>query len=284
MTEPTSARQQLARDLKYLRESAGLSERALAERLGINQSTVQRMETAKGKTAASLRVQIIEQWADVTDARPHMRSRLRILVDAILTQDMSWRDKLGNERSHFQDEIRAREAAAHTVRNFQPTIVPGLLQTPEYAHLIIPIVDLEGVIDHAAAAASRLERQQALFTGERQFEFLLTEAALHWPASESELRDAQLDRIIALASLKAVSIAVLPLGEPVNAAPWTNFVIFDGDESYVSVEMSHREELVTDERRVSLYRSLYSKMWARAAAGADAVALIQRVAAELSAN
>ena len=281
MTEPSSAREQLARDLKYLRESAGLSERALADRLGVNQSTVQRLETAKGKTAASLRVRLIDEWARETDAGSHMQSRLRILVDAILKMDPSWRDKLG-EQAHLQDVIRAREAAAHTVRNFQPTIVPGLLQTPEYAHMVIPLADVEGVFDHAAAAASRLERQQALFTGERRFEFLLTEAALHWPASEPELRAAQLDRIVAIAPLKSVSVAVLPLGEPVDVVPWNNFVIFEGDESFVSVETSHREDLLTEPQQVGLYRTLYSRMWDRAAKGLDAVALIQRVASEMT--
>jgi hypothetical protein len=49
----------------------------------------------------------------------------------------------------------------------------------------------------------------------------------------------------------------------------------------VSVELVHRSETVTDPRQVGLYRDLYAKLWQRAATGPDAVALIQRVAAEL---
>lgn len=52
------------------------------------------------------------------------------------------------------------------VRNFQPTAIPGLLQTPEYAHRMIPLAGIAGVIDHAAVAAARLERQQALFAAD----------------------------------------------------------------------------------------------------------------------
>ncbi len=133
----------------------------------------------------------------------------------------------------------------------------------------------------AAAAAARLQRQQSLFNGDRQFEFLIGEAALHWPASFPELLAAQLDRIVTLTPLRAVEIAVLPLGEPVDAVPWNNFVIYDGHEPFVSVELVHRPETVTDSRQVDLYRRLYGQMWQRAATGVDAVALIQRVAAEL---
>jgi hypothetical protein len=73
----------------------------------------------------------------------------------------------------------------------------------------------------------------------------------------------------------------LPLGEPVDTVPWNNFVIYEGDEPFVSVELVHRPETVTDPRQVDLYRRLYDQMWQRAASGADAVALIQRVATEL---
>ncbi len=113
------------------------------------------------------------------------------------------------------------------MRNFQPTVVPGLLQTPEYAHYVIPRADIENVMDRDAAAAARLRRQQALFTGERRFEFLISEAALHWPRSTRELLTTQLERIVALAPLEAVSVAVLPLGEPVDAVPFHGFVIYE---------------------------------------------------------
>lgn len=285
MSEPRNAREQLAHDLKFLREAAGLSERQLAERIGggANQTWVQRQEAGKGTTARSLRPQRIEAWARVTGADIHTQVRLRVLLESILRGDQSWRERLG-DRAHLQEEMRAREATAHTVRNFQPTVIPGLLQTPEYARFVIRLADVEGVVDHSAALASRLQRQEILFTGEKRFEFLLGEAALHWPASQPEMLAAQLDRIVTLSSLKSVSVAVLPLGEPVNVIPWSNFVIFDGDAPFVSIELSHREDPIADFGRAEFYRQLYSKMRDRALVGADAVALIQRIATGLRAD
>lgn len=228
--------------------------------LPISQSTVSRVEGGR----ALLSRDDVGAWADATGADSATRVRLLALVDAALREEASWGGKLGEDRTHLQDEMRVRETVAHTVRNFQPTVVPGLLQTPEYAHYVIPRADIENVMDRAAAAAARLQRQQSLFNGERRFEFLIGEAALHWPASSPELLAAQLERIVALAPLKAVTIAVLPLGEPVDGVPWSNFVLYEGDEPFVSIELVHRPETVTDLHQVDLYRRFYDRMWARA--------------------
>jgi transcriptional regulator with XRE-family HTH domain len=277
MSAPQSRREQLGRELEHLRKLAGLSGRALAGMLPISQSTISRAESGK----ALLSRDELTAWADATNADEQTRDRLLVLVEAALREEASWRGKLGEGRTHLQDEMRAREAAARTVRNFQPTVVPGLLQTPEYAHYVIPRADIENVIDREAAAAARLQRQQSLFDGERRFEFVIGEAALHWPRSLPELLAAQLERIIALAPLKAVDIAVLPLGDPVDAVPWNNFVIYEGDEPFVSVELVHRPETVTDPRQIDLYRRLYDQLRRSAVSGTDAVALIQRIAGEL---
>ncbi|HEX4100506.1 MAG TPA: helix-turn-helix transcriptional regulator [Pseudonocardiaceae bacterium] len=279
MSTPRSRREQLGQELEHLRRFAGLSGRALAGVLSISQSTISRVESGR----APLSRDEVSAWADATDADAPTRDRLFALVDAALREEASWRGKLGEGRTHLQDEMRGRETGAHTVRNFQPTVVPGLLQTPEYAHYVIPRADIDNVMDRTAAAAARLQRQQTLFNGVRQFEFLIGEAALHWPSSAPELLAAQLDRIVALAPLAAVTIAVLPLGEPIDAVPWSNFVIYDGDEPFVSIELVHRPETVTDPRQIDLYRRIYDQMWQRATTSSDAVALIQRLAGSLRA-
>lgn len=76
-------------------------------------------------------------------------------------------------------------------------------------------------------------------------------------------------------------IGVLPIGSHAVAIPWSNFIIYEGDETFVVVELVHAGVRVTDPRDVELYQSLYARLWERAAKGPDAVALIQGVAAEL---
>lgn len=269
---------QLGRELQHLREFAGLSGRELATKIGISQSKISRIE--KGQTHPS-RPEVYA-WADATDAAPDVRARLVELAEVAFTEIAAWREAVRAGRTHIQGEAREREAAARIVRNFQPTVIPGLLQTPEYAHRVIPLADVAGVIDHAAAAAARLGRQQALFDPQRRFEFLIGEHALRWnPAPSTGLLTAQLDRIASLAATESVHIGVLPMGGQAVATPWSNFIIYEGDETFVVVELVHAGVRVTDPRDVELYRGLYTRLRERAARGPDAVVLIQRVAAEV---
>lgn len=278
----TTPRVQLGRELKHLREFAGLNGRDLAARirdsgLEMSQSTVSRIESG----AAAVTRPEVQAWADATDAAPDTRERLMELAEAAFTDVTAWRNAVRAGTRHLQDHVRARETAARTVRNFQPTVIPGLLQTPEYAHWMIPLADIAGVVDHAEAAAARLQRQPALFDTDCRFEFLIGECALHWnPAPAPDLLVAQLDRVASLAATDNVHIGVLPINGQAVAAPWNNFVIYEGDETFVMVELIHAGVRITDPEDVELYRRLYDRLWERAAKGPDAVALIQRVAAE----
>lgn len=279
----TAFRAQLGQELKHLREFAGLSGRDLAARirdsgLDMSQSKVSRIEIG---TATVTRPEV-QAWADYTDAAPGTRERLIELAEAAFTELAAWRNTVRADTRHVQDQVRAREATAHTVRNFQPTVIPGLLQTPEYAHWMIPLADIAGVVDHAASAAARLERQPALFDTDCRFEFLIGECALHWnPAPAMEVLVAQLDRVASLAAMDSVRIGVLPIDGQAVAASWSNFVIYEGDETFVMVELIHAGLRIADPEDVELYRGLYDRLRERAAKGPDAVAIIQRVAAEL---
>lgn len=96
-----------------------------------------------------------------------------------------------------------------------------------------------------------------------------------------DLLAAQLDRIVALAALDSVSLAVLPLGEPPDTVFWHNFMIFEGDEPYVMIELTHTALTVTDPAQVDTYRRLYKRIWERSATDHEAVELIRRIRAGL---
>lgn len=275
-----NARKALGRELRYLREAAGLSGRQLADIVGETQTDIHRMEKASGKTLSSFSAPLVWKWLTAVDADEAAHERVSILVESVLRGDVTWREKLG-DRTHLQDEIRDLEAESSIIRDFQLSIIPGLLQTPEYARYIIRVADVEGVIVHEESLAGRLRRQEALYGSGRQFTFLISEAALHRPVGMPGLLAAQLDRIVSLAPLQAVDVAILPLGEPPEAVPWSGFVIYEAEEPCVEVELTHPIEMVCDPGQVQHYRDLYLAMWDRALKGSDAVTLLQRVVGTL---
>lgn len=265
--------ERLRRELLRARDLADLSGRALADKLKVDRGKVWRVE--RGQQLPP--VPLVKEWLRVCDVTGDDRRRVIDLAEAAHGETRPWGDLLAGA-THLQGVARQREAEAAVVRNFQPTIVPALLQTPEYAMRVIPLADHTGSIDHTAALTTRLERQQRLYEDGHRFQFLLVEAALRWSVDLGEVGPAQLDRIVSMAKLGTVEVAVVPAGGDV-VAPWHNFVLWEpnDDDPYVTTELFHGEQEIRTADEVALYRDLWERMWTAAAVGDDAVTLIREV-------
>jgi hypothetical protein len=111
--------------------------------------------------------------------------------------------------------------------------------------------------------AGRLQRQQALFKQDREFDFLITDAALRWcPNLPRGLVLAQLDRIASLSTLDNVSIGLIPHSSRATTTIPHGFVIYsgrDGDEdTFVTVETVHADLVISNPDDVGLYENRWS--------------------------
>src|SRR2546430_6925406 len=157
--EPRAKRLRLAAELRRLREMAGVSGRELAQRINISQSKISRIES--GMTTPP--VPAVTAWAEAVGADAETRARLTAMTEAVFTEIQAWRMVLPG-RGHLQGEIEQREALARRVRVFQPSVIPGLLQTAEYARRVFGLFHVPYEDDDLAkAAAARLDRQMALY-------------------------------------------------------------------------------------------------------------------------
>lgn len=184
-------------------------------------------------------------------------------------------------RSHLEENAADLEARASRIITVQPQVVPGLLQTAEYARRLLELVDPTGQRDIPVAVGARMRRQEALYDAGKQFEFILTEAALRWPAGDRAVMAAQYDRIASVSTLTNVKLGVIPLGEPVSGIPWCDVNVYDelGDDetSVVDVELPHGEVWVTEPDDVTVYLDLVRRLWESALTGDDARALLARL-------
>jgi transcriptional regulator with XRE-family HTH domain len=272
--------QRLAGELRRLRDLSGLSGRELARRMGTSQSKVSRIES--GTTIPTLPE--VTAWTSAIGASAEVHDSLVALAEAAFTEAQSWRDA-SRRRPHAQDEIRALESRTRMLCVFQPSVVPGLLQTAEYARRVFsffPVTLAER--DVPAAVAGRLNRQLALYETDRKFSFLITEAALRWRPGPPELMVAQLDRIASVSTLDNVSVGVIPLGVPAVATLTHSFVIYEGrDErdSLVEVDTIHALLLVKRPADVELYRQRWARLTQMAVFAEEAREFISGVSAHL---
>jgi transcriptional regulator with XRE-family HTH domain len=272
--------QRLAGELRRLRDLSGLSGRELARRMGTSQSKVSRIES--GTAIPSLPE--VTAWASAIGASTGVHDSLVALAEAASTEAQGWRDAL-RRRPHAQDEIRALESRARTLSTFQPSLVPGMLQTAEYARRVfsfLPATLAEG--DIPAAVAGRLNRQLALYEMDRKFSFLITEAALRWRPGPPEVMVAQLDRIASVSTLDNVSVAVIPFAAEAVTMLTHMFVIYDGwdeQDALVEVDTIHAQLLVKRPADVALYRQRWERLAAMALLGDQAREFIRGLGADV---
>jgi transcriptional regulator with XRE-family HTH domain len=274
-------RRRLAAELRVLRDMSGVSGRDLAQRIGISQSKVSRIEAGTAQPS----VAEITAWAGAVGASDETGRLLAALAEVARSEVDNWQAALAG-RHQIQDEIREREAAARRVRAFQPALVPGLLQTPAYAQRVFTMFRSSVPrISVAAAVAARLDRQLALYEDDRHFEFLLTEGALRWRPGPSRLVIAQLDRIAMVSTLDNVSVGLIPGSVEAEAPYLQGFSLADdgdaGDDAFVMIELDHGWITVTAADEVAIYRNRWSTLRKTAVFGDEAQALLQALAAEM---
>jgi transcriptional regulator with XRE-family HTH domain len=254
---------------------AGLSGAAMGRHLAVSQKTVSRIEL--GDSLPSLAQ--VTAWADAAGV-PERLPALRTLLEAAVTEIVIFRERLAGLVSSMQIEFKELEATSRAVRNFQPGVVPGLLQTAEYARRVLIIGGAQDGDDPATAIAVRLERQQALYDRERRFEFILTEAALKWRPGPG-LLTAQLNHLASMATLETVELAVIPADAEMHSVARCGFILYedrsDGEPPVVAIETPHSLLYATD-ADVETYRDELALFRRSALYGTDALDFIRGIA------
>ncbi|MEV2276251.1 helix-turn-helix transcriptional regulator [Nocardiopsis sp. NPDC049922] len=251
-------RAELAERLRQLRAASGMSGVMVAERLGWSQAKVSKIETGK-VTASTADVQsLIELYQAPADEREELEARAQTLNDRYASLRML--RKRGLHR--VQEDIGRSAQSTSVIRSFQPSLVPGLLQTPEYAREVFSQPLSTAGTDVPQAVRARLDRQALLFDPEREFHFVITEAALRWRLGDAMTMKAQMDRLANLSTLGNVRLGLLPWSVFVPQVPKNGFTVLDDREVAVESFTTHRS--ISEPRDIRFYLEIF-QMYADAA-------------------
>jgi transcriptional regulator with XRE-family HTH domain len=209
-------RRQLIGELKRLREAAELTQEDVAQRLDWHYTKVFRIETGRtGPHPNDVRVML--DVYGVTD--PEQRDALVQLAKESRKRGWwySYRDVLPGRYEFFV----GLEQEASSIRTFQLAVVPGLLQTEEYAQSLVRGGPLElNAEDVRRRVEVRLSRQRILERKDRpQLWAILDEAAIHRTVGGNAIMRAQLLRLVEAGEEAKTTIQVVPYG--VGAHPGT---------------------------------------------------------------
>ncbi len=263
----------LGDQLRELRQASGMSGRRLAERVGWPASKVSRIENAKQAVTDS----DVRTWCEVTDAPEAVAVALRDQLRSVRLDEASRQRRVrGAQRSRLTDTGDIGQTAT-TIRIFEVTVVPALLQTAEYArHVLIAAAELGRTwVDTDLAVQARMELQRVLYTPGKQIEIMLTESALRLPVCPRDVLRAQIDRLLALQGLPGVRLGMIPLDTQLPVLPMHGFWIID---DVVLIKMMTSEVALREARDLALYHRAADALASVALIGTEARALLSRIA------
>ncbi|MFD4173857.1 helix-turn-helix domain-containing protein [Streptomyces anulatus] len=255
-------RTELGAALRALRLASGKEAKAVARSAVMSNPKLSKIEN--GHVAPT--VVDVERILTALDVSAEVKAEYMAAARAQATEATAWRlfRRMGFHRK--QEQIRALEESMKLLRLFQPSLVPGLLQTPEYVRAVLRGKGLsEDQLSRTIGA--RIERQAVMYDMSKTLRFVITEPVLHWRILPPLMMAGQLDRIVSVSRLPNVDVRVVPLRCPQQDVPGHSFVI--RDDRMVTVETTHAEVIVTDPRDVSLYVDKFDRFASVALTGDD---------------
>jgi transcriptional regulator with XRE-family HTH domain len=269
-------RELLGQRLREIRRDARLTGRQLAVSQGWSPSKISKIEAGRQTPSDA----DVEAWATVCGV-PESTGDFIAALRAIESHYIEKRRKFRSGLARNQRELADFETQASIVRCFEVVVVPGLLQTAEYArHRLVGGLRFGGgPADVDDAVAARMTRQNILYRPDMKLHIVTTEAALRLQLCPADVMAGQLDRLIAASTINNVRFGVIPFDADYRRAPLNGFWIYDE-------EMVHAETLtavlhLSEPTEISSYLSVFGQFAELAVYGAQARALITRVLDDL---
>jgi transcriptional regulator with XRE-family HTH domain len=224
----------LGAELRRARLAAGFSSQdALAARLGFDRSVIAKCETGDRPPTPD----VLSAWCSACQiGDTEMFGRLAVLARRADGAVPAW----------FEGWLEA-EGQAHTLRYWSPLLVPGLLQTADYAGRLFLAA---GSSDDQAAelTGARLARQAILERPDPpQVVFVLDETVLRRMIGSAVIMADQLEHLAAVGELMNVSIHVLPASDA-NAGLSGSFGLASADGQPDTLLLETVEDRVTQDR------------------------------------
>lgn len=261
MTSPFVRRRRLAAELRALREDRGMTSDELARRVHHSRMKISKLENAQVRPDLVAIMKMLDvlkvtgdKWSEI----------IQIARDAA---ERGWWDKYGDAMGDRQRLYADIESGAATIREYQPSAMPGILQTPEYTWALIEHAKAEGPINYIPErlVEARLERQRAVLRPDGPaYEVILDEVGLRRFSVPPEVMNDQLHHVIKIAETSPrVTIRVFPLvtGMSASLMPGAQLILYTfanpSDPPMATVQTVSAELFHTEPDEVTRYLRRY---------------------------
>lgn len=205
VVSPRLAKRRLAYGLAELRDEKGWSQTQAAKEVGCGTSRIANMEVRRNLPSEELLTDMLRAYGRESEVNDWLALRA-----TAQQREAKWR---GLDMSEFVpgfDEFVSLEGTAQQIEGYEPRLVPGILQTPDYASRIIRSCRTVANLDRKIQI--RTGRQEALLREHNPAHLWLVveEQALDRPVGASDVMRAQFEHLLELAALDNVQLQIAP--------------------------------------------------------------------------
>ncbi len=227
-TPPTPRSRRLGKELRRIRDGAKLTLEDAGRLANCSPSRVARVESGEIKVRPGDVMELLVAYRIPLDDEQSKA----LLAMARDIREQGWWQRLDTLPVKYATYI-AYEAEAVDLRHFEPTLVPGLLQTEEYARAIIAIgreTDSEAIDQRLKA---RMRRQEVLTRDRRALRLwaIVSEAVLYCEVGSPEILREQMKHLVRLSAQANITIQVLPFAAGAHLAVHGGFAILSFEKN-----------------------------------------------------
>ncbi|MGW1206287.1 helix-turn-helix domain-containing protein [Streptomyces cyaneofuscatus] len=280
---PTVRRRRLGAELKRLREKAGVRMEDAAERIGGDKPKISRQENGR-QGVSKLEIEALLELYRVSDDR--LRTALITLAREGRRKGW-WAQYSDILPAGFQERLSIESDAAR-ILTFQSMLVPGLLQTAEYATEVIRAAGKSATEDQIKSYIEvRASRQEILARDNPpQYVCLLDEAVLRREVGGPAVMAGQLGKILEVNNPPRLTIQVVPLSQGWHAGADGAFNIYSYpdpmDLDVVNLDYLDGALYLEEDLPVERYQLAFDELRATALASRQSMELVSSVRREFA--
>lgn len=284
---PTIQRGRLRAELRRARKEAGLTQEQVAEAMDWSLSKLIRIEGGTVNVSTTDLRALLSHYR-ITD--PEDVSSLVVLARA--ARERSWANAYKDIISPQYLSYIEYESAASIMRQFEPLLIPSLLETEEYMRVLIG--DLTTTPEHAETLVQIRLRRQELLEQDKQPDlfFVMDEATVRRQVGGPEVTHRQLGHLLSMSARENITIEVVPFSAGVHPGMRGPQVLFEfpdpRDSDVLYLENSRRDRHSTDivvggddPELVTIYQEIFADLRQLSLGPDGSRALLKQLADEL---
>ncbi|MGI5166597.1 helix-turn-helix domain-containing protein [Spirillospora sp. CA-253888] len=277
---PTVRRRRLSRELRRLRETAGMTADQASKALEWSQGKISRIEQNGWQRPDVGDIKhLLDLYGITEEANAERRAAL-----LQLTRDSRERGWWTEYKSALDSGYIGFEAEAAKIHTYQTTVVPGLLQTADYAAALVRAELARDPEEIRQRVELRMRRQEILVHPDPPLLWaVIDEAALRRGFGTAAMQAEQLQKLIDSYRLENVTIQVIPFNVGLHPGMSSSFVVldYDDDPSLVYIETATRSMYLEDPAEVDRHSLLMEHLLATALSPTESMRYLARMIEDL---